>query len=210
MRSPNSSRTIRALRGDVGATATGGTRRRAILRRHHNPCSVATLVITSLLVVTVAAWTRLALRSNGSARGPTYDRADCGPAPADAAERRRIARLGHSLRPEEAVTRDGRQENTPRASALLLSGRPIGTRTQKIIGSLWFFGGSLGTDLGLKASQPRRRKVKATGRAPIDNRSFSFLSSQCTRRLTLPCKLQDLGGPCAISGKRPLPPKLAS
>jgi hypothetical protein len=37
-----------------------GTRRRAILRRHHNPCSVATLVITSLLVVTVAAWTPVA------------------------------------------------------------------------------------------------------------------------------------------------------
>src|SRR5262245_16251808 len=60
----------------------GCSRRHAILRRHHDPCSVATLLVTSLLVVTVAAWTRLALRSNGSAGGPAHDRSDCGPTPA--------------------------------------------------------------------------------------------------------------------------------
>jgi hypothetical protein len=58
------------------------SRRRAILRRNHDPCSVATLLVTSLLVVTVAARPRLALRSNGSTGGPAHDRADCGPAPA--------------------------------------------------------------------------------------------------------------------------------
>src|SRR6266404_8007991 len=56
--------------------------RRAILRRNHDPRTVSTLLIASLLVVTVAAWPRLALRSNGSAGGPADDRADCSPAPA--------------------------------------------------------------------------------------------------------------------------------
>ena len=56
--------------------------RRTILRRNGAPRSVATLLITSLLVVAVAARPRLALRSNGSASHPADDRADCGPAPA--------------------------------------------------------------------------------------------------------------------------------
>jgi hypothetical protein len=60
----------------------GSSRRRAILRRNHNPRSVATLLVATLLVVTVAARPRLALRSNGSARGTADDRADCSPAPA--------------------------------------------------------------------------------------------------------------------------------
>jgi hypothetical protein len=58
------------------------SRRRAILRRNHNPRSVATLLVATLLVVTVAARPRLALRSNGSASGPADDRANCSPAPA--------------------------------------------------------------------------------------------------------------------------------
>src|SRR5262249_7291948 len=57
----------------------GCSRRRAILRRHHDPCSVATLLVTSLLVVTVAAWTR---PRNGSAGRPATDRRIAGPAPA--------------------------------------------------------------------------------------------------------------------------------
>ena len=57
------------------------SRRRAILRRNGDP-SLATLLIASLLVVTVAARPRLALRSNGSAGDPADDGADCGPAPA--------------------------------------------------------------------------------------------------------------------------------
>ncbi len=60
----------------------GRSRRRAILRRNHDPRSVATLLVASLLVVTVAARPRLALRSDGSASGPANDRADCSPAPA--------------------------------------------------------------------------------------------------------------------------------
>src|SRR5262249_39613966 len=44
----------------------GRSRRRAILGRNHDPRSVATLLIASLLVVTVATRPRLALRSNGS------------------------------------------------------------------------------------------------------------------------------------------------
>ena len=60
----------------------GRGRSRAILRRNHNPRSVATLLVASLLVVTVAAWPRLALRSNSSAGGPAADRADCSAAPA--------------------------------------------------------------------------------------------------------------------------------
>jgi hypothetical protein len=60
----------------------GRNRRRTILRRNHNPRSVATLLVASLLVVTVAAGPRLALRSNGSTSGPADDRADCSPAPA--------------------------------------------------------------------------------------------------------------------------------
>ena len=56
--------------------------RRAILRSNGDPRSVATLLITSLLVVAVPARPRLALRSNGSASHPADDRADCGPAPA--------------------------------------------------------------------------------------------------------------------------------
>jgi hypothetical protein len=58
------------------------SRRRAILRRNCDPRSVATLLIASLLVVTIAARPRLALRSNGSAGDPADDGADCGPAPA--------------------------------------------------------------------------------------------------------------------------------
>jgi len=60
----------------------GRSRWRAILRRNHDPRSVATLLVASLLVVTVAARPRLALRSNGSASGPADDRADRSPAPA--------------------------------------------------------------------------------------------------------------------------------
>jgi hypothetical protein len=60
----------------------GRSRWGAILRRNHDPRSVATLLIATLLVVTVAARPRLALRSNGSASGPADDRADCSPAPA--------------------------------------------------------------------------------------------------------------------------------
>jgi len=59
----------------------GRGRSRAILRRNHNPRSVATLLVASLLVATVAAWPWLALRSNGSASSPADDRADCSPAP---------------------------------------------------------------------------------------------------------------------------------
>ena len=46
------------------------SRRSAILRRNGDPRSVATLLIASLLVVTVAARPGLALRSNGSAGDP--------------------------------------------------------------------------------------------------------------------------------------------
>ena len=60
----------------------GRGRRRAILRRNDDPCSVATLLVATLLVVTVAARPRLPLRSNGSAGGAADDRADCSPAPA--------------------------------------------------------------------------------------------------------------------------------
>src|SRR5439155_25406786 len=60
----------------------GRSRRRAILGRNHDPRSVATLLIASLLVVTVATRPRLALRSNGSTSSPADDRADCSPAPA--------------------------------------------------------------------------------------------------------------------------------
>jgi hypothetical protein len=59
-----------------------GCSRRAILRRNHNPRSVATLLVATLLIVTVAARPRLALRSNSSASGPADDRADCSPTPA--------------------------------------------------------------------------------------------------------------------------------
>lgn len=59
----------------------GCSRRRAILRRNHNPRSVATLLVATLLVVTVAAWPWLALRSDGSASSPANNGADCSPAP---------------------------------------------------------------------------------------------------------------------------------
>jgi hypothetical protein len=59
----------------------GRGRRRAILWRNHNPRSVATLLVATLLVITVAAWPRLPLRSNGSASGPADDGADCSAAP---------------------------------------------------------------------------------------------------------------------------------
>ena len=52
------------------------------IAEQRRPTPVATLLITSLLVVAVAARPRLALRSNGSASHPADDRADCGPAPA--------------------------------------------------------------------------------------------------------------------------------
>jgi hypothetical protein len=58
------------------------SRGRAILRRNGDPRPVSTLLIASLLVVTVAAWPRLALRSNCSAGDPADNGADCGPAPA--------------------------------------------------------------------------------------------------------------------------------
>jgi hypothetical protein len=51
----------------------GRSRRRAILRRNHDPRSVVTLLVATTLVVTVAAGPRLALRSNGSASGPADD-----------------------------------------------------------------------------------------------------------------------------------------
>ena len=54
----------------------GRSRRRAILRRNHDPRSVVTLLVATTLVVTVAARPRLALRSNGSASGPADDRTD--------------------------------------------------------------------------------------------------------------------------------------
>jgi hypothetical protein len=54
----------------------------AILRRYHDPRSVATFLVASLLVVTIAAGPRLALRSNGSTGGTSDNRADCSPAPA--------------------------------------------------------------------------------------------------------------------------------
>jgi hypothetical protein len=60
----------------------GCSRRRTILRRNDNPRSVATLLVASLLVVTVAAGPRLALRSDGGTSGPADDCADCSPAPA--------------------------------------------------------------------------------------------------------------------------------
>ena len=60
----------------------GPSRRRAILRRNHDPRSVSTLLVATLLVVTITARPRLALRGNGSASGTADDRADCGPAPA--------------------------------------------------------------------------------------------------------------------------------
>jgi hypothetical protein len=60
----------------------GSLRRRTVLRRHHDPRSVAALLVASLLVVTVAAWPWLPLRGNGSARGSADNCADCGPAPA--------------------------------------------------------------------------------------------------------------------------------
>ena len=55
--------------------------RRAILRRNGDP-PVASLLITSLLVVAVAARPRLALRSNGSPSHPANDSTHSGPAPA--------------------------------------------------------------------------------------------------------------------------------
>jgi hypothetical protein len=58
------------------------SRRRAILRRNCDPRPVSTLLIASLLVVSVAARPRLALRSNGSAGDPADNGADCGPASA--------------------------------------------------------------------------------------------------------------------------------
>jgi hypothetical protein len=58
------------------------SRRRAILWRNHDPCSVATLLVSTLLVIPVAARPRLPLRSNGSAGGAANDCADSGPAPA--------------------------------------------------------------------------------------------------------------------------------
>src|SRR5262245_47008776 len=60
----------------------GRNRRGAILRSNHDPPSVATLLVATLLVITVAAWPRLPLHSNGSARGPANDGADRSPAPA--------------------------------------------------------------------------------------------------------------------------------
>ena len=55
--------------------------RRAILRRNGDP-AVATLLITSLLIVAVAARPRLTLCSNGSPSHPSNDSTYGGPAPA--------------------------------------------------------------------------------------------------------------------------------
>jgi hypothetical protein len=44
------------------------SRRPAILGRNHNPRSIAPLLVARLLVVTITARPRLALRSNGSPR----------------------------------------------------------------------------------------------------------------------------------------------
>src|SRR5205823_9244866 len=60
----------------------GRSRWRAILRCNHDPRSVSTLLIATILVITVAARPRLALRSNGGASSPADDRADCSAAPA--------------------------------------------------------------------------------------------------------------------------------
>ncbi len=60
----------------------GCSRRRAILRRNHDPSTIGPRLVTTLLVITVAARPRLALRSDGSASGPADDRADRSPAPA--------------------------------------------------------------------------------------------------------------------------------
>ena len=81
MRSPSSSRTIRARGG--GGTSTGAAAAGAqYLRGNGDPRPVATLLIASLLVVTVAARPRLTLGSNGSASDPADNGADGGPAPA--------------------------------------------------------------------------------------------------------------------------------
>jgi hypothetical protein len=48
----------------------------AILRRNHNPRSVITLLVAGLLVVTVTARPRLALRSNGSPSRAADNRPD--------------------------------------------------------------------------------------------------------------------------------------
>jgi hypothetical protein len=60
----------------------GCSRRRAILRRNHDPSTIGPRLVTTLLVITVAARPWLALRSDGSASGPADDRADRSPAPA--------------------------------------------------------------------------------------------------------------------------------
>jgi hypothetical protein len=57
------------------------SRCRAIFRRDHDPRSIGTLLVATLLVVTIAARPRLALRSDGGACGPADDRANRSPAP---------------------------------------------------------------------------------------------------------------------------------
>jgi hypothetical protein len=58
------------------------SRRPAIFRRNHNPRSVTTLLVASLLVITVPARPRLALRSNRCPSRAANDRSDCSTAPA--------------------------------------------------------------------------------------------------------------------------------
>jgi hypothetical protein len=55
------------------------SRRGAIFWRDHDPRSIATLPIATILIVTIAARSRLALRGNNGAGGTTDDCADCGP-----------------------------------------------------------------------------------------------------------------------------------
>jgi hypothetical protein len=59
----------------------GGSRRRAIFRRNHNPRSFPTLLVTTLIVVIVAARPWLALCSNDCASRTADDRANGCPAP---------------------------------------------------------------------------------------------------------------------------------
>jgi hypothetical protein len=58
------------------------SRRPAILGRNHNPRSIASLLVARLLVVTITARPRLALRSNGSPSRAADNRPDGRPASA--------------------------------------------------------------------------------------------------------------------------------
>src|SRR5947208_16334339 len=54
----------------------GGSRRRAIFRRNHNPRFVPALLVTTLIVVIVAARPRLPQCSNDGASRTAHDRAN--------------------------------------------------------------------------------------------------------------------------------------